>query len=342
MSITHQFTTHKSPRDQRLRRREMDTETFVRWLAMERYHSKEQDEWATGYEQISQLMAEWHKSKAEGCPQLPDHRGITAKASQLMAAHREMGWQARCHKTWESLQKWWRSSFKLRMPAWSPAAYPEGVKSRSNAGVRGLCAAVLDMDEGDFSFAGERHFWDAKGWTYVMHTSPSHTEEQHKLRLIFPLKEEIPKEKHPLLWDYFYNLSGKKADPKAKDASRIFFMNFTPFAMMKGWTHVHWGELCDWRALPLAPPKPKFRKMRPANTSARDEALNRDPVKREQLGLSMGGQSNGKTISKVLCPECNRRSLWWFIDVQGMLRARCNHQNSCGANLWLDQLGGTP
>lgn len=71
---------------------------------------------------------------------------------------------------------------------------------------------------------------------------------------------------------------------------------------------------------------------------ARRRILRTSPPDRLALGLEMGGQQVGDAVKGVLCPECDRRSVWWWIDAQVAHRARCN-SSSCGWSAPLHELG---
>ena len=59
--------------------------------------------------------------------------------------------------------------------------------------------------------------------------------------------------------------------------------------------------------------------------------LMEDPDARYRLGIAMGGRSQGRQIKGILCPNCNRRSVYYYVDPNANKdkSARCNHRNSC-------------
>ena len=59
--------------------------------------------------------------------------------------------------------------------------------------------------------------------------------------------------------------------------------------------------------------------------------LMEDPDARYRLGIAIGGRAQGKQIKGILCPNCGRRSVYYYIDprVNRDKSARCNHRNSC-------------
>jgi hypothetical protein len=60
--------------------------------------------------------------------------------------------------------------------------------------------------------------------------------------------------------------------------------------------------------------------------------LKTEPAARLGLARELQGTIRGmpETASSILCPACNRRSVWFFIEPEGKTSASCNHQNSCG------------
>ncbi len=60
--------------------------------------------------------------------------------------------------------------------------------------------------------------------------------------------------------------------------------------------------------------------------------LKTEPAARLALARELQGTIRGtpETASSILCPACNRRSVWFFIEPEGKTSASCNHQNSCG------------
>lgn len=48
----------------------------------------------------------------------------------------------------------------------------------------------------------------------------------------------------------------------------------------------------------------------------------------KEIGAKIAGEPPKAT--GVACPKCGQMSIWFYIDVDRMNTARCNHQNSCG------------
>lgn len=60
--------------------------------------------------------------------------------------------------------------------------------------------------------------------------------------------------------------------------------------------------------------------------------LREEPAVRMALAKELGAKVVGEPpkASGVVCPSCGKKSIWFYIDVDRMTTARCNHQNSCG------------
>ncbi len=60
--------------------------------------------------------------------------------------------------------------------------------------------------------------------------------------------------------------------------------------------------------------------------------LRREPAVRAAMARELGAKVAGEPpkASGIVCPSCGKKSIWFYIDVDRMTTARCNHQNSCG------------
>ena len=346
-NITQQYeiATFRNTRHTRIQRRFMSMNNLISWLAMERYHRASQEEYDRGHHYIDQYMLEvWEDSLQ--LPDVGDQWGLKGMCDKVLLAHRDKLKTTEGKKyIWNAMHKKHRSIFKMSLTAWSPTIYKPGVVSRSNAGVRALCAVVLDYDRPDIEWGEVIPMWAELNWAMVAHTTISHCNlHGHRFRVIIPLATPCPAEVWPRLWQYFYRLSGGLIDKQACDLSRIFYLNWTPLSESESQVFVQRTAPLDWQQLVLPEPKVKATPIaRPTPrrlTVVKDDTLNTSAQARAQLGASLNGYNNGKTISKVVCPSCGRRSFWWWIEPSGMLKAKCNHANSCGHTAWLDQLGG--
>ena len=60
--------------------------------------------------------------------------------------------------------------------------------------------------------------------------------------------------------------------------------------------------------------------------------LRTNPAVRMAFAKEIGARVAGEPpkATGVFCPKCGKKSIWFYIDVDRMNTARCNHQNSCG------------
>jgi hypothetical protein len=133
------------------------------------------------------------------------------------------------------------------------AATFTGRRAKENA--TEACMLVLDYDH-DADIRQELQVWREHGYTFIVYTTHSHTEKEHRFRVIIPLAAPIPAAQFPFLWQWAFALSGGKIDRAASDISRIFY---TPAVRDKD---AAWffesveGSLLDWRTLNLHEVKP--------------------------------------------------------------------------------------
>ena len=238
---------------------------------------------------------------------------------------------------------WRAAKSKDDVLLWSPTKYKDGADCRKASQVLEISCLVLDFDDGT-TIDEARQVWQFVA--HFGHTSWSHTNEQHKFRMVIPLKIPVPAkewrrgwEAGKRLWDY----TGVKGefDPSCKDASRLYYL---PAARedhpRKAWVHDYDNFLeLDWRSvpdkrIPRVALRPMITKGRDVEAQIRDRLAN-NPVARIHLGESLGGVVTDTTVKKITCPGCGRPSVWFCIEPTTRQSAGCNHQNSCG---WYGQL----
>jgi hypothetical protein len=344
MSVSYDVACFKHRRQTRFKKRTFSLERLLQFLAMERYHPKSQHQFDRGYHYIEQYMLALWEMKGHGLPSIGDQWGLKMMCDKILMTYPEQRRTTDGKKyVWNQMHRAHRDIFKARLSAWSPTVYKPGVQTRSNAGVEAVNCIVLDMDKGIT--------WDeaVPAWAALHHAMVAHTTISHcnlhgaRFRIILPLATPCPADIWPRLWQWAYERSGRTADKAAKDASRIFYLNWTPLSESASQVFVQREEPLAWRELTL--PKPReVKRVRVARHTPRHapvvggDLLNQCAKAREEKGYALGGVSNGKTISKMTCPGCGRASLWFWIEPHGMLKAKCNHENSCGHTAWLDQL----
>lgn len=114
--------------------------------------------------------------------------------------------------------------------AWSPVTIVSGA-TRSNAAVRTVTAAVLDLDHLTQADV-ERVAGDLTGLAYILHTTHSHRPAPTParpggdwcLRLVLPLTRPVAAAEYPRFLSALVAMSGLPADPATKDLSRLFFL----------------------------------------------------------------------------------------------------------------------
>lgn len=235
----------------------------------------------------------------------------------------------------------WRYRAKLQAPAWSPALYAANAQ-RGRAGVVSVSCLVFDYDDGT-AIAAAREPW--MDHPHFVHTSWSHTHELPKFRVVLPLQRAVPSSAWLKSWRYAAAQAKGQVDPKCKDPSRLYFLpavrdERTPFEFIE---HDPGGSLLelDWESIPEpTPPRPPRRA--PSRTActdsqrdaARAHRLRTDPETRRRAGAELGGREQGQgtseRVTRVTCPGCGRRTVYWFVSPERMTGAACNHLNSCG------------
>jgi len=112
------------------------------------------------------------------------------------------------------------ANVKDDLPLWSATIYrPE--TTRGKAGVLAVSCLALDYDHGATFDEGCAHWQD---YQFVAHTSWSHTEKEHRYRIIVPLTSPIPASQYAKLWDWAWKKTGGKIDEQPKDTSRGWFV----------------------------------------------------------------------------------------------------------------------
>lgn len=114
--------------------------------------------------------------------------------------------------------------------------------------VREVSMLFLDYDL-DAEFERDLQPW--RPYTFVAHTTFSHTPEHQRFRVIVLLKEPIPADQFPGLWKYASQVSGGKIDAAASDASRMYYVPGRQSETAPYLFEVNEGQPLDWRKLDL-------------------------------------------------------------------------------------------
>ena len=129
----------------------------------------------------------------------------------------------------------------------SPATF---IGTRAKGNVTEACMLVLDYDH-EADFERELQMWREQRYTLIAYTTYSHTEKEHRFRVVIPLAAPIPADQFHLLWRRAFNLSGGKIDRAASDISRMFYMPAVASKEAAWLFETFKGAFLDWRALNL-------------------------------------------------------------------------------------------
>ncbi|MDP2305529.1 MAG: hypothetical protein Q8P18_05840 [Pseudomonadota bacterium] len=146
---------------------------------------------------------------------------------------------------------------------------------------------------------------------------------------------------------------GGLADPKAKDAARLWYRPTCPAAREASAIY-RWKDgaaldvdgLLERRLVPEdGPATPTIRRpLRNVNApydAARQLAmhrLNTEPSVRRNAAEALHAKVRDNRADGIPCPRCARRSVWFWLNPGEMKTARCDHLNSCGWWGRLDEL----
>lgn len=135
---------------------------------------------------------------------------------------------------------------KFGAPCWSPCIYSSGTTRKKENVIR-ISMAVIDVDNG--------HSVDSliqliHGYTYLIHSSFSHTKDMPKYRVILPLSQTIDAAEWPLAWSRINSWLGGINDPATKDASRLYYMPVCPLDSQDAFVSTGIGKLLDVSYLP--------------------------------------------------------------------------------------------
>lgn len=138
---------------------------------------------------------------------------------------------------------------KKRAKLWCPAVFVAG-GTRKSENVQSVTALVVDVDDGHpFSEIQER----LAPFTYVAHSSHSHTTEHPKYRVVLPLGCPVPLGDWESMWPRLNALVGGHADPAAKDPARVYFLPSMPPGAEGHFVQIHGGRFIQPMDLPRLP-----------------------------------------------------------------------------------------
>lgn len=235
-------------------------------------------------------------------------------------------------------------------PALGFALYAPGAR-RSNEGVLAVTALVLDLDH--IPAASARALvraLRARGWAYLLYSSFSHRAagpDDCCFRVVLPVNRLVLPGEYTALWSTVNTALGGLADPQARDLARMWYTPACPPERLALAVYERRDGLAlDVDAL-VPPTQPSPAPLRaPAPVCARPDRarriaqhrLNHDPAVRARAAERLQARVSATRASRVKCPSCGRRSVWFWLDPQRQRIATCNHRNSCGWWGFLDTL----
>ena len=242
---------------------------------------------------------------------------------------------------------------KSELPLWSPTVF-NGRRSGANA-IEVSCV-VFDMDDGLSPFESWKKFKQA-GYTVIAHTSASHKIDHPKYRVILPLETPIPAEDWAKAWRAGVELwmvlvgAGAPDDKAIKDVARVYYRYAIPKSDLSEDDYHHpskiqesasySGFLLDLEYSHIQIPQIVHTPIKRNEDNTPVDATLRDAMMDTTLRYSIAlqsGQISGNNCKFIICPGCNRESVYFSIDINipnATKYPTCNHRNTCG---WWGQL----
>lgn len=88
-------------------------------------------------------------------------------------------------------------------------------------------------------------------------------------------------------------------------------------------------------------PKPRYKRVSyRTGRSSQEDRLWSDPEYRRSYAAVVGGRVTGRAVRGITCPNCERKSVYYYVYSGKDRSARCNHRSSCGWYGALIELGG--
>jgi hypothetical protein len=192
---------------------------------------------------------------------------------------------------------------KLQAPWWIPATFGaevgrNGRPVRTDANVLSVWALVCDLDSGQPVYQCIEAVRQS-GRRAMVHTTWSHSADNHKARVIFPLSEPCPAAEWGGVWlsgALWASRLGLQVDPKCKNPGRLYFLPALPAG--RSWAEkcglfvaqAIEGEPLDWRALQAECPPPtpvEPPRSRPVSLGLPQQALDAETRRRRAYALGI-------------------------------------------------------
>ena len=226
-------------------------------------------------------------------------------------------------------------------------AIMNGTRSKKN--VKEITMLVFDIDDGT-SVGKNMCFWGTK---YYFYTSFSHNPDgKHKWRIVFPLENPIPAADWDRAWiaamEFWKEKTGLEHGPdqQCKDPSRIYYMpaakrivdtmSYVQTAKEWPWLDLKYDHIEIPKPIIKSNPSPTFDQTsvqyygRGSIIQQIIEQYNTDEHSRRWLASRLVGVDRGDRFEKIICPFCNRPSLYFYYAPIQSPAAICGHRNSCG------------
>ncbi len=195
------------------------------------------------------------------------------------------------------------ASSKDDLPLWSPAIFANDSRADGSS-VDTVFALVLDFDHG----GSLEHTIDVFGDHYgAIHTTFSHSDEEHRFRCVLPFEEPINADRYAQVWraaEARCHSAALFPDPATKNASRIWFVPARrpglPFVARRLEGAVLDPEQLVARWRPPTPAAPIARA--PTPYESRDRVLYRASTYLARMPASVSGQGG----HNALCPRTSR------------------------------------
>ncbi len=101
---------------------------------------------------------------------------------------------------------------------WSPTKYRSGTE-RGDAGVESVSCFVYDLD--GVRWETVKHLLEP--YEYFAHTTWSHSVEQERWRVVFPLSRPVLASEWKPVWGSFHSIFGQFGDPTCSNVSRFYY-----------------------------------------------------------------------------------------------------------------------
>lgn len=244
---------------------------------------------------------------------------------------------------------------KAKRELWSPTVFNE---KRSIKTAIETCILVFDLDGGSKIQETEEAL-KKENVAYLLHTTASHTEEDHKYRVIMPIFSPVPAK----LWKHYYSQAlnwwnrtiQSPTDPACKDVSRAYYLSYGGPNYYSSIQDGNWLDFIEEATLDYNHEQTEIhnkeaeakleQKKRENYYNNRQKAhpshtdwykyiynlLKTCKEERSQLGSRIGGIERDGKISGFICPVCNRRdATFYYVKPTIYSNAYCLHKNSCG------------